>query len=60
MSGRTLEGCLGLNNHLEDCATPIATRSAPYDHANTSNGHGSSTSKAGQMCPNWDNGLIFD
>ena len=33
---------------------------APFDHGNTSNGHGMSTSKAGQMCQNLVNVLILD
>ena len=59
LSGGTGEGCVGLHNHLQDYATPVATRWAPFEHANTSNRHGTSTSKAGQMCQNWVNMLIF-
>ena len=59
VSGGTGEGCVGLHNHLQDYATPEATRWAPLGHPNTSNGHGTRTSKAGQMCQNWVSVLIY-
>ena len=57
--GGTAEGFVGLHNQLSDYATPVATRWAPFDHPNTSNGHGTGTSKAWQMCQNWINVLTF-
>ena len=55
----TGEGCVGLYNHLSDYETPVASRSAPLDHPNTSRGHGASTSTAVQMTRKWVNMLIF-
>ena len=51
---------MGLHNHRYDYATPVATGWAPFDHPNTSNGHGTRTSKGGQLCLNWVTVLIFD
>ena len=59
VNGGTGEGCVGLHNHLQDYATPVASRWAPFDHPNASSRHGTSTSKAVQMTQNWVNVLIF-
>ena len=59
MSGGTAEGCVGLHNHLYDYATPVPSRWAPFDHPNTSSGHGTCTRKAVQMTKNWVYVLIF-
>ena len=60
VSGGAGEGCVGLHNHLQVYAAPMAIRWAPFAHPNTSSGHGTRTSKAGQMCQNWVNVSIFD
>ena len=59
MNAGTGEGHVGLHSHLQDNATPLASRWAPFDHPNTSRGHNARTNKSVEISQNCFNVLIF-